>query len=76
MIEKGRKSYLLLATLLFGLWRGKNIFLGTKIIFPRHVLIFSSGGFSYIASSSGHSLLAKFLTINAGRAGLLLGCPI
>lgn len=52
MTRKGRKQQNALATLLCRGWRGKNIFLGTKIYFPRHVLIFSSGGFSYIASLS------------------------
>ena len=64
MIRKGRKQQNALATFLCRGWRGKNIFLGTKIYFPRHVLIFSSGGFSYIASLSSLSPKANILTSN------------
>ena len=63
MIRKGRKQQNALATLLCRGWRGKNIFLGTKIYFPRHVLFFSSGGFSYIASLS--SLFPKQIFLQA-----------
>lgn len=62
MTRKGRKQQNALATLLCRGWRGKNIFLGTKIYFPRHVLIFSSGGFSYIASLSSLFPQANILT--------------
>ena len=73
MIRKGRKQQNALATLLCRGWRGKNIFLGTKIYFPRHVLIFSSGGFSYIASLS--SLFPKQIFLQAMLGGHATNLP-